>query len=120
MRRTDNPEVLARCFAALERAAVQRLRCPENGTPDMAADVVRELARLGRIRVEIYTHNWRVVVIMDGPNKGSRTAERPGDLSPPWKVIDKNGSRTNGRPRDVGASKRQQPSPPRLLSKRNR
>jgi hypothetical protein len=47
------------------------------------------LARAGRIRIEVYAHNWRVVEILSGPNKGKRTAPCPNKTNGPYLVIEK-------------------------------
>lgn len=115
--RRDVPEVVERCFAVLEAAAVAGRRCPGNDTGAVSSDLVGMLARAGRIKVEIYALNFRVVEIMTGPNAGRRTKARPHDSSPPWKVIDKNGSHTDTSVQRQIA--RQEP-PPRPLSPSNK
>jgi hypothetical protein len=82
---------LASAFAILESVAAEGKRCPQNH-PDgpIKTATYSTLARAGRIRVEIYAHNWRVVTIMEGPHKGKSTARSPHrGSSKPYKVIDK-------------------------------
>jgi hypothetical protein len=40
------------------------------------------LCAAGRIRSEVYAHNWRRAVILDGPHKGKATASPPGGGKP--------------------------------------
>lgn len=76
-------------FALLESAAATGERCPQSrphGPLNPAA--CGQLARAGRIRVEIFMHNWRVVTIMEGLHKGKHTALHP-TARRPYKVIEK-------------------------------
>ena len=78
-----------RCFAILEAAAVKRERCPTG--PELRVLGVSGantgiLAKAGRIRVEVYGKNWRVIEIMEGPHKGARTMECP-DGSKPYRIV---------------------------------
>lgn len=81
--------VIERDFALLEAAAAAGERCPQSrphGPLNPAS--TGHLAREGRIRVEIFAHNWRVVTIMDGPHKGKQTMATPHKGSEkPYKVI---------------------------------
>ncbi len=71
-------ENLDREFGLLERAAAAGERCPQSGNfGPLKSHFTTALARAGRIRIEIYAHNWRVVTILDGPHRGKRTAETP-------------------------------------------
>lgn len=89
-------------FDVLAAYAVGRRRCPQRGEIDSAAVV--GLAKAGRVRVEIFPRNWRVVEILDGPHKGKRTQEPPGGKTGaaraqrmrPYLVIDSSGTRRNG------------------------
>jgi len=84
-------ERLERDFALLEAAAASGARCPQN-VPfgPLAAGASTQLARAGRIKVELYVHNWRVVTILDGPHKGRSTQPCPyGGSEKPYKVIEK-------------------------------
>jgi hypothetical protein len=108
---------LKECFALLEAAAAAGERCPMNfdrrigGNQAVQAGLVRMLARLGRIRVEISGRNFRTVTILEGPHAGKHT-QRDQNRWVVWKVIDKNGARTIAAPQ---SPRRQQPSAPRLL-----
>lgn len=117
--RRKDPKSIEGCFAALEAAAVLGARCPLNDTMGVSADLVGLLARAGRIKVEISGHNYRQVFILTGPNAGKCTAENPlGHHA--WKIIDKNGSRTNGTFKATRPQPRQKPSAPRLLQPSNK
>ena len=70
-------------FAQIERAALAGERCPttctvDNPTGTMRPGVAPILLKEGRIKVEIYGRNWRVIEILKGPNAGKRTKEAPG------------------------------------------
>lgn len=70
--------LLDKTFAALEAAAAAGERCPQNYPfGPMKSGHSGALAKAGRIRVEIFHPNWRVVTIMDGPHRGKRTAPAP-------------------------------------------
>lgn len=69
-------------FALIELAAENGERCPtnqsaENPTGELRSGVTTALLKQGRIRVEVYAHNWRVVTILTGPHAGKRTAPSP-------------------------------------------
>jgi hypothetical protein len=93
-------------FAALERAAVAGDRCPVGSGPDanpiVGNGIVGKLCAAGRIQVDVYAHNWRVVTILEGPHKGKTTAPcpKPGAIS--YRSL---------------VAKRQQPSAPRPLTR---
>ena len=71
----------------------------------LAANVVPALCRQGKIRVEIYDRNYRVVVILQGPHKGKRTLAHP-HAKKPWRTIDADGQRINGeRPKSARYSR---------------
>lgn len=65
-------------FKLMEAAAAAGVRCPMNHPfgPISPASVAA-LVAAGRIRSEVYRHNWRVVTILDGPHKGKSTAAPP-------------------------------------------
>jgi len=70
-------------FALLERAAIAGERCPLNSPfGPVDSTTITALARKGRIRVEVYRHNWRVVTLAEGPHKGKRTKECPSGGKP--------------------------------------
>jgi len=83
-------DVLDRTFALVEAAAAKGVRCPMSppmGTLNSSA--LSALAREGRLRIEIFMHNWRVVTIMDGPHKGKQTQAAPAGKGSgkPYKII---------------------------------
>lgn len=112
-------EQIERAFQIIEGVAARGERCPTNDqfTP---AGVLGVLAREGRIRIAVYAHNFRVVTILVGPHKG-KTTMRQSSSGPPYVVIDKGGR--HGTRYGTHASRaerlagRNEPSPPRLLSK---
>jgi len=77
--------VLNQALAAIEAAAVAGERCPvtaREGVDGLPAGATTVLAREGRIRIEVYPHNWRVIEILKGPNAGKRTKGPP---KPEWR-----------------------------------
>jgi hypothetical protein len=79
--------LLDKAFATLEAAAIAGERCPQAPPHgNMRPEYPRDLARAGRIKIEIYMHNWRVVTIMEGPNKGKHTL-LPSRAGKPYRVI---------------------------------
>jgi hypothetical protein len=106
-------EVLDRVFVLLEAAAVKGERCPQHEPHGPLTNVenraLPELARAGRIRIELYALNWRVVVISEGPNRGKNTMLAPGKgTRKPYRVIMK------GDP--PPPSQRRQPWSPKLYA----
>lgn len=84
-------------FGLLERAALEGRRCPtldeigramhEAGVPGGPSGATSALARDGRIRVEVFGKNYRVVTILTGPNAGKTTAPH-SRYTKPYRVID--------------------------------
>lgn len=75
-------------FRIVEAAAVAGERCPTNDQmPDGMQTVIGRLARAGRVRIEVYGRNWRVVEILTGPNKGKRTQEHPTPGARPYRIL---------------------------------
>lgn len=106
------PETLNETFALLEEVARKGERCPA-GKPfgPLVPAVMSALAHAGRIRIEIFAHNFRVVTIMKGPNKGAATMASPhGGL--PYRTVFKDhiAVRGNRVMAHAGAGGRQQPS----------
>lgn len=88
---------LDQVFACFVSAALAGKRCPQShelpaGSPALS----RELARQGRIKIEISGHNYRTVEILTGPHAGKRTVGDP-DRRAPWRVITVT-DLVNGRP----------------------
>lgn len=101
---------LARAFALIEAAAIQNRRCPMNDQVPGRSGAFSELARAGRIRVEVFKHNFRQVTILTGPHAGKKTAApllMKGNAQKPYLVVDKGGTFRNGTPADTGYGKRQ-------------
>lgn len=109
-------------FALLEAAAVNGARCPMNQPfGPLYSTRVTALAHAGRIRIEVYRNNWRVITILTGEHAGKATAPPPvGGARHPTKVIDQGGTCVNGKPIGVGGNergpKRPGPSAPRDYS----
>jgi hypothetical protein len=91
----DRKSRLDAAFDIVCTAAAAGHRCPQNGEHGLASGALPELARAGRIKIYIYPHNYRVILILEGPHRGCRTADAPTGRHP-WKLIDKNGTRVNG------------------------
>ena len=68
--------VLDATFARLETIAAAGRRCPPRSA-FLHHDALSILAAQGRIRVEVWCHNWRVVEILTGPHTGARTQAAP-------------------------------------------
>lgn len=101
-----------RLFYRLEACAAAGERCPFND--EINTDALGELARSGKIRVEVFRENWRVVTILMGSNAGRQTKEYPGG-GMPYLVKTSAGTFRNGRPIETLSQRygRQQPSKPR-------
>ena len=70
-------------YHLIEQVAINGERCPQNQPHGpLAKGSVSKLVAEGRIRTEVYKHNWRVVEILMGEHKGKRTAEPLGKGSP--------------------------------------
>ncbi len=73
---------LADAFAVLEKAAAAGDRCPMAKTDGLTSTLTSALARAGKIRIDVYAHNWRVVTILVGPHAGKSTLGAP---NPHWR-----------------------------------
>lgn len=75
-------------FERIEAIAVNGERCPFNEA--LPAGGLSALARAGKIRIEVFRHNWRVVTILVGPHAGIKTMQDPyiGPNAKPYVVID--------------------------------
>lgn len=83
-------EILDRTFFIVEAAADKGERCPQSPPMGMLnSAALGALAREGRLRIEIFMHNYRVVTIMDGPHKGKQTLPPPAGKGSgrPYKII---------------------------------
>lgn len=91
---------IERTFAIFEADAINGRRATANQSNggDANPDAVRILYERGRMLGKIYGTNFRVVMILTGPNAGKQTALPPPHMKL-WKVIDRNGTKMflNGR-----------------------
>jgi hypothetical protein len=81
---TTSEETLDACMSMIEAAARAGERCPTGeqiaarmrslGMSDSVDGAVPQLARAGKLRIEVGHRNWRVVKILAGPAKGLNTA----------------------------------------------
>jgi hypothetical protein len=84
---------LNQCFDDIVRAALRGERCPENNTQQVNTARCRQLAAAGRIKIEVYARNFRVVTLLTGPHAGKKTAPPPYKVQKPKLVITKDGKR---------------------------
>lgn len=84
-------------FAAILKAALAEQRCPTNN--ELKSGVTGRLAAEGRILVEVYPHNYRVIEIVCGPHAGARTRAPDNKRWRPYKVIQR---KKADDPRPVG------------------
>ena len=87
---------LEHALKVVTEAAIAGRRCPENGTEGMRMGDIALLARMGKIRIEIYALNYRRVVILEGEHANKATAPHPTGKKP-WKVLDGAGTRMRHR-----------------------
>lgn len=92
---------LEAAFNRLCSHAAEGSRCPENGTFEINSHTVGTLARMGRIRVLVGALNYRTVEILSGPQAGKSTKS---DGSRVWKIVDRNGTKINGKLQVSGAA----------------
>ena len=65
-------------FRLLELAAIAGERCPKSKPyGPLPGELTQALVAEGRIRVEIFAENWRVVTILTGPHAGASTKAAP-------------------------------------------
>jgi hypothetical protein len=96
-------ERLEKLFEIVVNAAKFSRRCPTNEELDgaiTAACGLPELARMGRILIEISGRNYRTVTILMGAHAGKRTAPDPGK-NRPWLTIGVNSSKQKPKTSDV-------------------
>lgn len=106
-------------FKLLEDAAVKGERCPQTRPHGpLPQKWIGILARAGRIRSEVFQHNYRVVTILEGPNAGKST-KPSGSSKRPYMVTTRDGTFINGKQQDFALSsgKRIGPSSPRDYSR---
>ena len=84
-------------FQRLCDCAIRGERCP---TADQLAGLPppSELAHAGKIRIEVFARNWRVVTILTGPHAGKSTMRDPAGVrgAKPYRVIDGSSLTTRG------------------------
>lgn len=76
-------------FDMLEEAAIAGARCPVSRVNGLTSHLTGDLARSGKIRIDVYPHNYRVVTILVGPNAGRATAPPPNKTWRPYLTIEK-------------------------------
>ncbi|MEQ8395031.1 hypothetical protein [Thalassobaculum sp.] len=91
----DITERMTAMLSDLCKAARAGRRCPDAQVLRLmghisATNTVLALAEAGKIKIEVYGHNWRVIEILEGPDAGSRTEESPLG-GKPWLMIDDSG-----------------------------
>lgn len=112
MNATISQARLDKVFSRMEAAAVASERAPQMQPhgPLSPEDnrAVLALARVhGRLRIEIFAFNWRVITICDGAHAGKHTLLSPHKGNKrPYLTIQKG---------DLPPGQRQQPSSPPLL-----
>lgn len=85
-------EAIYDAFKAIEAAALSGERCPKTWSPEVTDGVLPSgatgaLTRDGRIRIDIYPHNWRVATILVGEHAGKHTALPPNKSWRPYRTI---------------------------------
>lgn len=86
-------------FNLMLATALAGKRCPMNDQLPEPSSYLTLLCRDGRLKVEVFDKNWRVVTILEGPHAGKNTASPPAGRSRlrPYVTIDKNGTYRNGK-----------------------
>lgn len=85
MRLENDENYLNLIFDLIVKRAFVGERAPINTEIRGGQAVLQALANQGRIKVEVYAHNWRVIEILKGPSVGARTKESP-IKAPPYIV----------------------------------
>lgn len=96
-------------FEKMQGIAARGERCPFNEA--LPTGGLSDLARAGRIRIEVFRHNWRVVTILTGQYAGKQTMRDPALLpdAKPYVVID---ATTPTRRYNIPLAERQEPWKP--------
>lgn len=110
-RPVNTPYDLDQVFKMIEAVALAGGRCPQRqpygSLSGQESDALLMLAGAGRLRIDIYAHNWRVITICEGPHAGTKTALPPGYSGQKSnRTFEKGYVRPSDRPR---------PSAPRLM-----
>ncbi|KKL95774.1 hypothetical protein LCGC14_1851170 [marine sediment metagenome] len=82
MRLEDNRMYQNQIFDIIVKRALAGERAPQTGEYKSLPPIIKVLAKQGRIKVEVYAHNWRVIEILKGSNAGVRTKEPSGPGAP--------------------------------------
>jgi hypothetical protein len=90
--RAKDPAVIEEVFGRIVQAAVRNERCPLNNE-GVYSDVAKQLALSGRIMIEVFGKNYRVITILEGEHAGRHTDRAPVRGWLPYLVIDKKGTR---------------------------
>ena len=96
-------------FEKMVDLAVRGERCPFN--EHLPPGGLSALARAGRLKIEVFRHNWRIVTILEGQHTGKHTKRDPA-LEPdakPYVVID---ARSPAPRKEIPAAMRQEPWKP--------
>lgn len=88
-------EDLDAVFSLIVAAARKNERCPtsirKGNTRGIPSGATSALVKEGKIRVEVYAHNYRVIEILWGPSAGKRTRAPDNKRWKPWRVLPKPG-----------------------------
>ena len=80
-------------FNLLRSCARNNTRCPPQNQFGALAYRMPNLTKAGYIRIEMFAQNWRVAVILRGPDRGLRTEDRDYPVRKPTMIIYAKGSR---------------------------
>lgn len=65
-------------YKLIEQAAINGDRAPLSSPyGPISRDSFTSLLKQNRIRSEVYSKNWRVITLLDGPHRGKSTAPCP-------------------------------------------
>lgn len=88
-------KAIEKAWVEVRFCAAVGLRCPPDSyKADKTGDVIKGLGRgtimalaaAGKIRAEVYAHNFRRITVLVGPHAGKSTAPPPGPVQRPYKV----------------------------------
>jgi hypothetical protein len=94
-----------RAWAFLQDIVADGERCPTSLEMPGGSASVSQLAREGRILVEVFSRNFRRVTILQGLYQGKATAAPPlrnGQPQVPYLTVSQEGTRRNGVLIDTG------------------
>jgi hypothetical protein len=96
-------------FDLMVLCAINNERCPFND--QLPPGALSSLARAGKVRIEVFRHNWRIVTILEGPHAGKQTLRDPllEKGARPYVVID---GATGPRRLDIPPQNRRDPWKP--------